>query len=144
MLYSPNNPHNPARKETRRAAFTLMELLVVVAILVVLAAVAVPSYFTYVDYSKRSAAKTSAFNIGKAVEAYHAATGEWPQSLQQLTQRDNNSGIGATLRPEQLIDPYGQQYQYVPPPSPHNGETGPDVFTVVPGEGTQIGNWRTP
>lgn len=142
MLYNPNKMPSLTRKETRRAAFTLMELLVVVAILVVLAAVAVPSYFTYIDYSKRSAAKTSAFNIGKAVEAYHAATSEWPQSLQQLTQRDQNHQIGATLKMEHLIDPWGQQFQYVPPPSPHNGETGPDVFTIVPGEGIQIGNWR--
>jgi len=139
MLYNPNNPHRPARKETRRAAFTLMELLVVVAILVVLAAVAVPSYFTYVEYSRRQAARTSAQAIGNAVSTYHAATGDWPQNLQQLTQA--NQGIGATLRPEHLIDPWGKQYQYMPPPSTHNGETGPDVFTQCP-DGTTVGNWR--
>jgi general secretion pathway protein G len=119
-----------------------MELLVVVAILVVLAAVAVPSYFTYVDYSKRQAAQASARALGNAVEAYHAATGSWPQSLQELTQAHPN-GLKATLRPEQLMDPWGQPYQYMPPPSTHNGDTGPDVFTVVPGENIQIGNWRT-
>jgi type II secretion system protein G len=141
MLYIPHKPSNPTQRATRHG-FTLMELLVVVAILVVLAAVAVPSYFTYVDYSKKQAARTSAQAIGQAVEAYHAATGNWPQSLQELTQT-SPAGLKATLRPENLIDPWGQQYQYVPPPAPHNGENGPDVFTVVPSEGTQIGNWRT-
>jgi len=140
MLYNPNKSHNPTRKETRRAAFTLMELLVVVAILVVLAAIAVPSYFTYVEFSRRAAAQASAKSIGKAVEAYHVATGEWPQSLQQLTQR--SGGIGATLKQEDLIDPWGKQYQYQPPPSTHNGEIGPDVFTTCPSDGTQVGNWR--
>ena len=59
MLYYPNKAYNPSRQTTTRHGFTLMELLVVVAILVVLAAVAVPSYFTYVEYSRRQAAATS-------------------------------------------------------------------------------------
>jgi general secretion pathway protein G len=137
MLY---NPHNRTRKGARRAAFTLMELLVVVAILVVLAAVAVPSYFTYVDYAKRQSARTSAQTIGNAVMAYKAATGDWPQSLDQLTQP--HEGIQATLKPEHLVDPWGARYQYQPPPAQHNGMTGPDVFTTCPTDGTQIGNWR--
>jgi len=142
MLYNPNQPCNPTNRTTRRSAFTLMELLVVVAILVVLAAVAVPSYFTYVDYSKRQTAKTSCYALAKAAETYHAATGEWPQNLQQLTVNDPNHGLKASVRPEHLQDPWGQQYQYQVPPAPHNGELGPDVFTVVPGEGIQIGNWK--
>src|SRR5207302_3995096 len=81
MLYNPHHSHNRTALTTR-PGFTLMELLVVVAILVVLAAVAVPSYFTYVDYSKRQTAKTSAYALAKAAETYHAATGEWPQNLQ--------------------------------------------------------------
>jgi general secretion pathway protein G len=141
MLYNPNKPHCSPRHDARRAAFTLMELLVVVAILVVLAAVAVPSYFTYVDYAKRQSARASADAIGKAAMAYKAATGDWPQSLDALTQQDQH-GIQATLKPEQLIDPWGNRYQYQPPPAPHNLNTGPDVFTTCPTDGTTIGNWR--
>jgi general secretion pathway protein G len=141
MLYYPNKAYNPSRQTTTRHGFTLMELLVVVAILVVLAAVAVPSYFTYVEYSRRQAAATSARALGNAVDTYHAATGNWPQSLQELTQK-SPTGIGATLRPEQLMDPWGHPYQYMPPPSQHNGENNCDVFTTAP-DGAQIGNWRT-
>jgi hypothetical protein len=80
--------------------------------------------------------------VGNAVEAYYVATGEWPKSLKQLTVADPEKGLKATLRPEQIIDPWGSPYQYVPPPSPHNGETGPDVFTIAPRDGRMLGNWR--
>jgi general secretion pathway protein G len=150
MLYNPNETHNPTRpacKESRRAAFTLMELLVVVAILVVLAAVAVPNYLGYVENSRRQTAKTSANNIAKAAEAFHVATDQWPQSLQQLTQPyDDGRGVHLppSLRPEEILDPWGIPFQYVPPPGgQHNGAYGrPDVWTTPPGESVQLGNWR--
>jgi hypothetical protein len=94
------------------------------------------------EREKESNARTGARAVGNAVEAYHAATDEWPQSLKQLTVADPQKGMKATLRPEQIIDPWGSPYQYVPPPSPHNGETGPDVFTIARRDGRKLGNWR--
>jgi hypothetical protein len=94
------------------------------------------------EEEKRQLARAHVQNIGKAVMAYRAATGDWPQNLQQLTLPDPAHGLKATLTPESLIDPWGQWYQDVPPPAPHNGMTGPDVFAVFPNDGTMIGNWR--
>jgi hypothetical protein len=96
------------------------------------------------EEEKRQDARRQAQSLGKAVEAYHAATDEWPQSLKQLTVTEPKHGLKAVLRPEQLIDPWNQPYQYQPPPgAKHNGrDNGPDVWTVDPNDGTQIGNWR--
>ncbi len=95
-----------------------------------------------VGYDEKTLAAGCVRSLGQAVEAYHAATDEWPQSLQQLTET-HPLGLKPLLRPEDIIDPWNQPYQYQPPPgAKHNGPNGPDVWTVVPDEGTVIGNWR--
>jgi len=103
---------------TTRAAFTLMEMLVVVAILVVLAGAAVPIYLNYLANARIDRAKVDCKNIALAVEAYQARSGQYPPSLQALTQAYQDQTTGqqqkATLEPAALIDPWGQPYQYDP------------------------------
>jgi general secretion pathway protein G len=103
---------------TARAAFTLMEMLVVVAILVVLAGAAVPIYLNYLANARIDRAKVDCKNLATAVEAYQAKIGQFPPSLQTLTQaqQDPNTGqvVRATLEPASLMDPWGNPYQYDP------------------------------
>jgi len=95
-----------------RSAFTLMEMLVVVAILVVLAGAAVPIYLNYLDNAKRDRVKIDVKNLEIAVEAYYTKTGEYPQTLEALTQPDETGK--ASLEHESIMDPYGQPYMYNP------------------------------
>lgn len=65
-------------------AFTLIELLVVVLIIGILAAVAVPQYQKAVWKSRNTQLKTITASIAQAMEAYHMATGSWPNGFDEL------------------------------------------------------------
>ena len=66
-------------------AFTLIELLVVVLIIGILAAVAVPQYQKAVEKSRAAQARTMLASTMQAIENYHLANGEWPQSFDELS-----------------------------------------------------------
>ncbi len=112
----------------KRRAFTLIEVLVVVAIIVMLAGMAV-GVMSYLERAKVDTAKMTASTIKKALLDHKIRNGEWPGSLGELV----NDG---TLRPENLLDPWKQQYQFQP------DATGLDdrvqVYTTNPKDGTQI------
>jgi general secretion pathway protein G len=124
-----------------RAAFTLMEMLVVVAILVVLAGAAVPIYLNYLENAKRDRAKVDVTTLQTAIEAFKAEYGDYPPSLQTLTQADQATGNFATLEPKALMDPWNQQYQYEP--QNKNPATGrPKIYSGgPPGQNRPIANW---
>jgi prepilin-type N-terminal cleavage/methylation domain-containing protein len=73
-----------------RAGFTLMELLVVVSIIVVLAGLGGVYYFSVQYDAQKSAAITQMKStLATAVEMYRVDhEGAWPQSLEELLQRD--------------------------------------------------------
>jgi general secretion pathway protein G len=135
-----------ARKHTAvvRGAFTLMEMLVVVAILVVLAGAAVPIYMKYLDEAKVDRARLDCQMIADACQAYKIRNGDYPASLQILTQPDAQGGT-ASLEVSALLDPWGREYHYQAPGT-HNAATGkPDVWSDGPRPGdasSMIGNWR--
>ncbi len=64
--------------------FTLIELLVVVLIIGILAAVALPQYQKTVWKSRNTQLKTITASIAQAMEAYHMATGSWPNGFDEL------------------------------------------------------------
>jgi general secretion pathway protein G len=127
----------------RRAAFTLMEMLVVVAILVVLAGAAVPIYLRYLDQARIDIAKVGCKNLEQAAEAYKIRYGDYPASLQVLTQPQPD-GTLPPLEATALIDPWQREFQYAQQGT-HNAATGrPDVWSNGPRLGDangMIGNW---
>jgi general secretion pathway protein G len=105
-----------ARPTTRRAAFTLLEVLVVVAIIVILASVATVATTRYLEDAKKTKAQLNCKAISQAIEAYKINPAntmqEPPTDLGQLI----NPPFGGTglLKngQEDLMDPWGQQYQF--------------------------------
>ena len=65
-------------------AFTLIELLVVVLIIGILAAVALPQYQKAVEKSRATQAITLLKSAYNAAKAYQLASGEWPESFDEL------------------------------------------------------------
>jgi general secretion pathway protein G len=137
MLVRPNT----ASRVAARSAFTLLEVLIVVAILVVLASVSSIYVFKFLHDAKVDAAKVSANNIAKAIQAYEVRNGAPPDSLQVLIQPPEGGRPYLEGGQTALIDPWGKQFQY-DPSGQHNGGTKPDVFTIDPDSGQPIGNWK--
>ena len=68
----------------KNAGFTLIELLVVVLIIGILAAVALPQYTKAVEKSRAAQALTTLKSMVQAYQSYYMATGEYPQTFDQL------------------------------------------------------------
>lgn len=126
-----------------RGGFTLMEMLVVVAILVVLAGAAVPIYMTQLENAKKDRARVDVLTLTKTCEMYKIKFGDFPTSLETLTQPTPDGG-GAYLEISGLLDPWNREYQYAPQ-GQHNAATGkPDIWSQGPNVADPngaIGNW---
>jgi general secretion pathway protein G len=135
------------RREGRvlaRAAFTLMEMLVVVAILVVLAGAGGMIYMRYLDDARKDTARTQCKTVlAQAAAAYQLKYGDFPASLETLTQPTSDGGK-PFLETSALVDPWGRAYQYAVP-GPHHPTTGePDIWSQGGNLGDPagtIGNW---
>ncbi len=101
-----------AARETR-SGFTLMEMLVVVAIIVILAGAATPLVLNYLAQARMDRAKLDIKKLETAVGGFYAKHGTYPQTLPQLTQPDID-GNPPVLGMQDLLDPWGNQYQYNP------------------------------
>jgi general secretion pathway protein G len=121
----------------RRAAFTLMEVMVVVAILVILASVGSVAVFKYLEDANESKAKLQIANIETAVKAHKIKNGEFPQSLEVLTVMEG--GKPAALDANDIRDPWGKEYQYLPGTT--NTKGTPKIMTTTP-NGLVIANWE--
>ncbi len=131
--------HRTPRRALPRPAFTLMELLVVVAIIVMLAGVSAWGYMRYLESSRESIAKIKISTIEKALDGYKIENGEYPESLQVLTQPLN--GKAAPLEAKDLLDPWGQPYAYEPQ-NLNQSTFKPRVYSTHPmAGGGQISNW---
>jgi general secretion pathway protein G len=124
---------------TARAGFTLMEMMIVVAIIVVLAGIGGVIYTRSLDDARKGAAKAQAKNLAEAAMQYQIKYGEYPPSLEALTQPTADGGK-PFLEPSALLDPWSHAYHYVVP-GPNHPSTGyPDVWAIGPAN-EQIGNW---
>lgn len=132
------------RRPVVRRGFTLMEMLVVVAIIVVLAGTAIPLIINNLENAKKDTARTFCkATLTQAVEAYKLRINEYPPSLEALTQVWPDGSL-PTLKPENIIDPWGHPYQYSPQ-GQHNAAYGlPDIWSLGPRVNDPngiIGNW---
>jgi general secretion pathway protein G len=120
-----------------RTAFTLMEMMIVIAIIVMLAGLGAWSYMRYLESARESKAKLDITHIGEAVEFYNSDNADYPENLQILTQP--TEGKHAYLEAKDIVDPWGQQYQYEPQNrSPTTGR--PRISSTHQG-GQPIANW---
>lgn len=128
------------RNRTRRAAFTLMEMMVVVAIIVALAGASIYYMAGQIDEGNKAKAQGQVKQLSDLLTTYKAQhQGAWPQSLQDLMLRDEE-GRGPYIKSqEDLLDPWGQPYQFDVAGTRNNG-LQPDVWTQNPTLGT-FGNW---
>ena len=66
--------------------FTLIELMIVIAIIGILAAIAIPAYNDYVTRSQVSEGLSVAAGMKTQVAEFHANTGLWPATVDELPQ----------------------------------------------------------
>jgi type II secretory pathway pseudopilin PulG len=118
-----------------------MELMVVIAIIVVLAGIGGYAYMNALEGSKRDTAQANVKGVlTQACEDYKIKVGVYPPQLTDLLQR-TDAGYGPFLKNEEpLTDPWNQPYQYNSA-GPRNNGQGPDIWTVDPNTGQEIGNW---
>lgn len=64
--------------------FTLIELLVVMAIIATLLSIAVPRYFNHAERARETALKQTLAVTRDAIDKFHADTGKYPASLEEL------------------------------------------------------------
>lgn len=96
-----------ARSAARRAGFSLAEIMVVILIIGLLVGYVGPKMFSSVDQAKVASAKRQMQTLKDQVLAYRMERNEWPDELEQLTQKDQRGNNYMDNIPE---DPWGNQY----------------------------------
>ena len=100
-----------------RGGLTLVEMLAVVIILGLIAAALTTTFSGQVGRAKTEIAKSGIGTVVAAIETYGLERGEIPsmeQGLRVLTQRPSGRAE-AYLKPDQIIDPWGNEYAYITP-----------------------------
>lgn len=141
----------PARRRSRRAAFTLIELLLVMVIIAVLAALVLPKFAGRSESARREAATTQIHSLfGTALSTYEIDNGAYPSTAQGLAAlRAKPSGAPEAknwktpyLERDVPNDPWGNAYVYRCPGT--KNKDGYDLLSCGPDgrEGTEddIGN----
>jgi general secretion pathway protein G len=80
-------PARERRANDFKAAFTLIELLVVLAIVALLLTLAMPRFFPSVDSARETILADNLRNTRAVIDQYHADTGRYPDSLEQLVEK---------------------------------------------------------
>jgi general secretion pathway protein G len=75
------------RTASAKHGFTLIELLVVLAIVALLLTLAVPRFFPSVDSAKETILMDNLRSTRAVIDQYHADTGRYPDSLEQLVEK---------------------------------------------------------
>ncbi len=109
--------------------FTLFELLAVMMILGILAAIAVPSYKRSQIKAQESVLAEDLFQMRRAIDAFYADNGAYPDSLDQLVSSKYLRGMP--------IDPFTRDddsWDCLPPEPADNGQLAPGgCFDVISG-----------
>jgi hypothetical protein len=91
------------------------------------------------DNAKVGLARSRVRMLESACAAYRVGQGDYPESLQQLTQKTDKGGP-YLADPGALLDPWNQPYLY-DRVGTRNGGAQPDIWTINPANGEEIGNW---
>jgi len=115
---------------TQERGFTLIELLVVLGIVALLLTLAVPRFFPSVDKTKETILLDNLRNTRAVIDQYHADTGRYPDSLDQLVEKKYLARV-----PVDPIADSDSSWTIVPPEA--DGEQGAvyDIRSGAPGNG---------
>ena len=76
------------RQQKKCKGFTLVELMIVVTIIGILATIAVPSYKWSLIKAREAVLKENLYSIRTTIDQYYADQGKYPDSLQDLVNKD--------------------------------------------------------
>jgi len=131
------------RKAKGRKGFTLFELLTVMMIMGILAAIAIPSYKRSQIKAKESVLAEDLFQMRRAIDAYYADNGAYPDSLEQLTTSKYLRDV-----PRDPFTRRSDTWECVPPEPAENGQLAPGgCFDIHSGsdllgiDGTAYRDW---
>lgn len=122
----------------RKQGFTLIELLVAMTIIALLLSIVAPRYFRSVTKAEEAVLKEDLTLIRDVLDKYHADTGQYPDTLDDL--------IGKKYLRKIPVDPITQSVSTWILISPASTEKGTvfDIKSGAPGnaiDGTAYGDW---
>ncbi len=124
------------RKSKIANGFTLIEIMLVIVIIGIIVGIAAPKIGGKLGKATNVAAAASLKSIEAAIQSYEMEHLQLPSSLNDLTV--SKDGAGPFLKPSEVVDPWGNPYQYSKPGS-HN--IGFDLSTTSP-DGESFNNWE--
>ena len=86
---------------------TLIEIMVVIVIIGIMGSALAVGVFGMLGDAREDTAKAQVNTIGAVIEAYEARNGDWPDSLESMTE-----GKRAKLKKGNLKDPWKQDLNY--------------------------------
>lgn len=122
----------------RKKGFTLIELLVAMTIVALLLSIVVPRYFHSVTKAEETVLKQDLTLMREALDKYHADTGSYPDTLDDLVNKKYLRKIP--------VDPVTQSvatWILIPPSNTEKGAIF-DIKSGAPGnarDGTAYGDW---
>jgi general secretion pathway protein G len=117
------NPRHIRRPKSRRsqAGMTLIEIVIVIVLIGGILAVVGSQVIGNSDKAKYRLTEVQVEKLGAAVESYNSDVGEYPRTLEDLTQDpDINGWLGPYADKKDLSDQWKKPLQYRVP-----GENGP-------------------
>lgn len=144
------------RSATRAAGFTLVEIVIVITIIGILAGSGIFMLVGWLDEAKYERVRGDLNTLDLAIKGYERGNYSKPptqeQGLQALVERPTSEPQPQRWRaylekPEALLDPWGNPYQYRYPGTKSNKKydlwsNGEDGIEDTGEGGDDIGNWQ--